>query len=410
MREKLLKYNQEHLLAFFDTLSDAEKESLLNDIELIDFDLISQLYKNTHSSVSLLNSNKGEITPIDCIDKDSLNEEEYELYYNLGIQLMRQGKYAALTMAGGQGTRLGFSGPKGSYFLGEPINQSLFEIQCRRLISRNRELGCVIPWYIMTSRENDQLTKEFFRENNYFGYDKDSIFFFKQGFLPMLLEDGKIVMTDTHSIKLGADGHGGVFKATVDSGALADMKRRGVEWIFVGGIDNILVRLEDPVFLGFLAHYKYKLGGKSLIKRDPYEKAGVFCKRGGKPCVIEYTEISDDMAQATDNNGNYLYGDLHILCNMFNISVFEDMRDCGLEYHVAHKKTEYIDENGKLIQVDSPNAYKYEAFMFDAFEYYDNMGILRVRREEEFAPIKNKEGLDSPQTATELYVACEMKQ
>lgn len=409
MINKLQKYNQEHLIKFMDELTEEEKNSLIEEIESIDLDLIKKLYDDTKNSAELLNADKGEITPLPCVDKSNMSREEYDKYYQLGTQLMKDGKYAALTMAGGQGTRLGYSGPKGSYFLGEPINKSLFQIQCERLAARNKQIGCVIPWYIMTSRENDAQTKQFFEENNYFGYDKDSIMFFRQGFLPMLLEDGKIVMTDKKSIKQGADGHGGVFKAAIDSGAVADMKKRGVEWIFVGGIDNILVRLDDPLFVGYLAANNFRLGGKSLIKRDPYEKAGVFCKRGGRPCVIEYTEISDEMAHATDADGKYLYGDLHILCNMFNIGVFDDMSDCGLPYHVAHKKTDYIDEKGELIKADAPNAYKYEAFMFDAFENYENMGILRVKREEEFAPIKNKEGQDSPQTAAELYIACELK-
>lgn len=410
MIDRLRKYNQQHLLNYAKDLSEEEYKNLIEEIEAIDFDLVTKLYKDTKNSAELLNADKGEITPLPCVDKASMSKEEYNNYYNLGISLMKQGKYAALTMAGGQGTRLGYSGPKGSYFLGEPINKSLFQIQCQRLAARNKELGCIIPWYIMTSRENDLQTKQFFRDNDYFGYDKNSIMFFKQGFLPMLLEDGRIVMTDKKTIKQGADGHGGVFKAAIDSGAVADMKRRGVEWIFVGGIDNILVRLDDPLFVGYLAANNFRLGGKSLIKRDPYEKAGVFCKRGGRPCVIEYTEISDEMAHATDEQGKYLYGDLHILCNMFNIGVFDDMANCGLPYHVAHKKTDYIDEHGNLIKPDAPNAYKYEAFMFDAFEYYENMGILRVKREEEFAPIKNKEGQDSPQSATELYIACEINQ
>ena len=205
MIDKLRKYNQQHLLNYAKDLSEEEYKNLIEEIEAIDFDLVTKLYKDTKNSAELLNADKGEITPLPCVDKASISQEEYNNYYNLGISLMKQGKYAALTMAGGQGTRLGYSGPKGSYFLGEPINKSLFQIQCQRLAARNKELGCIIPWYIMTSRENDLQTKQFFRDNDYFGYDQNSIMFFKQGFLPMLLEDGRIVMTDKKTIKQGSE-------------------------------------------------------------------------------------------------------------------------------------------------------------------------------------------------------------
>ena len=392
LKSKLDKYNQTHLLSFIDELDENAQNQYLDEIDSIDFDQLSKLYQKSIDVLDQTDVGKGVITPIECTDKNSLSKEQQDFYYDFGINIMKQGKYAALTMAGGQGTRLGYNGPKGSYVLAAPIGKSLFEIQCNRLIERNNRIGCTIPWYIMTSKENDSSTKAFFEENNYFGYEKSSVYFFTQNCLPMLLENGRIVMDGKNKIKQGADGHGGVFKAASDTGALDDMKARGVEWVFVGGIDNILVRLEDPMFLGFVAYNKYKLGGKSLIKRDPYEKAGVFCKKNNKPCVIEYTEISEEMARMTDSEGNYIYGDLHILCNLFHISVFEDMKDTGLEYHVAHKKTNYIDETGNVVLAESPNAYKYEAFMFDAFEKYDSMGIFRVKREEEFAPIKNKEG------------------
>ena len=320
---------------------------------------------------------------------------------------MREGKFAAVTMAGGQGTRLGHNGPKGTYDIGLSDHMSLFEIQCMRLKKKKEELGVNIPWYIMTSKENDAATRAFFEEHNYFGYDKDSVMFFIQCMLPMIhKEDGRIVLCEKGKIKEGADGHGGIFTAMLRSGVAADMKRRGIAWIFVGGIDNVLVRLCDPVFVGFMEASGNMIGGKSLIKRDPYEKAGVFCKKDGKPYVIEYTEISDEMANLKDEAGNWVYGDAHILCNMFHISVFDTMGDKGLPYHTAVKKAAYIDESGALHTPEKPNAYKFEAFIFDAFHFFDDMAILRIKREEEFAPVKNKEGEDSPATARALFEAC----
>ncbi len=413
MNEKFLKakeltekYGQEHLLAFYSELDDASKESLLDQILSIDFDLMNGLYEQAKAEMEGGTEIKGEITPIGCVEKKNLSEEELARYDEKGRQIMKEGGFAAVTMAGGQGTRLGHNGPKGTYNIGLESNMSLFEIQAMRLKKKKEELGVNIPWYIMTSKENDAATKAHFEANNYFGYDKNSIMFFVQCMLPMIHTSGKVVLCEKGKIKEGADGHGGIFTAMIKSGVAADIKKRGVKWLFVGGIDNVLVRLCDPVFVGYMEESGKMIGGKSLIKRDPYEKAGVFCKKDGKPYVIEYTEISKEMAEMVDADGQYVYGDAHILCNMFNAKVFDVMGDKGLPYHTAFKKTAFIDADGNEVTPDKPNAYKFEAFIFDAFNFFDDMAILRIKREEEFAPVKNKEGEDSPATAKALFEAC----
>lgn len=400
------KYGQQHLLAFYGELTEKQQESLLDQILSIDFELMCNLYKQAQAEMVGGAEIKGEITPIGCTEKKNLTEEQLAAYDAKGRELMKNGQFAAVTMAGGQGTRLGHNGPKGTYDIGLDSHMSLFEIQAMRLKKKKEELGVNIPWYIMTSKENDAATKAHFEANNYFGYDKDSIMFFVQCMLPMIHTDGKVVLCEKWKIKEGADGHGGIFTAMIKSGVAADIKKRGVKWLFVGGIDNVLVRLCDPVFVGYMEESGKMIGGKSLIKRDPYEKAGVFCKRDGKPYVIEYTEISKEMAEMVDNDGQYIYGDAHILCNMFNASVFDIMGDKGLPYHTAFKKTAYIDANGNEVTPEKPNAYKFEAFIFDAFNFFDDMAILRIKREEEFAPVKNKEGEDSPATAKALYQGC----
>lgn len=400
------KFGQEHLLAFYHELTEKEQECLLEQILSIDFNLIKQLYEHAEAEEAGQTEIQGEITPIGCTEKTAIPEDVLKKYEEAGRQAMKEGKFAAVTMAGGQGTRLGHNGPKGTYDIGLESHMSLFEIQCMRLKKKREELGVNIPWYIMTSKENDEATRAFFEDHDYFGYDRDDIMFFVQCMLPMIHRDGKIVLCEKGKIKEGADGHGGIFTAMIRSGVAADMKKRGVQWIFVGGIDNVLVRLCDPMFVGFMEASGQMIGGKSLIKRDPYEKAGVFCRRDGKPYVIEYTEISDEMAQMTDENGQFVYGDAHILCNMFNVKVFDIMGDRGLPYHTAVKKAAYIDASGELITPDTPNAYKFEAFIFDAFHFFDDMAILRIKREEEFAPVKNKEGEDSPETARALFVNC----
>ena len=402
LRMQLAEYGQEHVLRFYDTLSNTQQEALAGQLKAIDFPLLNTLYQQAKQADPL---SEGKIEPISSVVEAELSGEEKRRYFQTGIEILRQGRYAAVTMAGGQGTRLGHHGPKGTYELELPERISLFEIQCRRLQARSQECRVTIPWYIMTSVENDAETKKFFQEHDYFGYPPQDIQFFTQFMLPMLDLDGKLILEEPYQIKEGADGHGGIFRAMLRRGVLEDMKRRGVEWIFTGGIDNVLVRLEDPCFLGFLAENGYKLGGKSVYKRNAQEKAGVFCKKDGHPFVMEYTEISPEYAELKNSAGEYVYGDAHILCNLFHRSVFEKMGSEGLPYHTARKKAAYLDERGEKVTPAEPNAYKFEAFLFDAFAFYRDMGILRIEREHEFAPVKNRTGEDSPETARELYLA-----
>ena len=256
----------------------------------------------------------------------------------------------------------------------------------------------------MTSRENNEDTIEFFAKHRYFGYEKDkNIFFFKQGELPMVDTEGKILIGEDGLIKEAADGHGGIYEALVKNGMTKKMRELGVEWIFIGGVDNCLVKMVDPLLMGIAIQKQVTAAGKSVVKASPQEKVGVFCKKNGRPSVVEYTEIPEEMAQATDERGELIYGESHILCNLFNIEAVERMGNKPLPYHSAFKKATYIDKDGNKIVPDGPNAYKFEAFLFDAFGELDDMAILRVRREEEFAPVKNAAGVDSPETARELY-------
>ncbi|MBO4326971.1 MAG: UDPGP type 1 family protein [Clostridia bacterium] len=392
LKEKLIKYGQPELAEIIDAAET---------VSGIDLELVSGLYRMASSGDRT--AEEGDIAPIPVTVEDELDRVTRERYIRAGERLIRTGGFAAVTMAGGQGTRLGHNGPKGTYDIGVD-EHSLFEIQARRLLRRAAiSGGAQIPWYIMTSGENDSATKAFFEANGYFGYAPENVRFFKQFMLPMVGFDGRIIRDSFTSVKMGADGHGGVFRAMQAGGVIEDMKARGVRYAFIGGIDNVLVKLCDPLFIGFAYLNDLPCAGKSLIKRDPFEKAGVFCLKNGRPYVVEYTEISEEMARATDEAGNYIYGDAHILCNIFRIDTLEDAAGRSLPYHVAVKKTRYVDANGEITEPEKPNAYKFEAFIFDAFSRCDNMGILRVKREYEFAPVKNREGEDSPATARELY-------
>ena len=398
----LKKYGQEHLLNMYEKLDDEKKKELLNQIENIDFDLIKHLYDTTKRKAI---TEGDEITPIDYLDKYKLNEK-YKYYEEIGKKAIKEGKLAAVTMAGGQGTRLGHDGPKGTYDIGLSSHKSLFELLCDSLKEAGKKYGVTIPWFIMTSRENNKQTIEFFEKNKYFGYQKDkNIFFFIQGELPMIDTEGKILLNEEGLIKQAADGHGGIYESLVKTGMTEKMRQKGIEWVFIGGVDNCLVKMVDPVLMGIAIDQGVTVACKSVVKANPHEKVGVFCKRNGKPGVIEYSEITDEMAEATDKNGELLYGESHILCNLFNVKAIERMGAEPLPYHITYKKATYMDKDGEIIVPDSPNAYKFEAFLFDAFGEVDEMAVLRVKREEEFAPVKNSDdaGVDCPRTARKLY-------
>lgn len=399
--KKLEKYGQEHLLARYEYLTDEKKEKIINQIKNIDFDQTIELFDIVRKSIK---KPDGEINNIEYVDKSKLSKEEYNNYYNIGREQIEQGKYAVVTMAGGQGTRLGYVAPKGTFKIGGGIEKSLFEALSDTIKEARAKYNTRIPWYIMTSRENNNATEKFFEKNDFFGLPYEDVKFFKQGELPMLDTNGKLMLDETGIIKLAADGHGGVFEALRKNNYLEDMKKRGIEWIFISGVDNVLAGLVDPIAVGLAITEGTLATGKSVVKRSPTEGVGVFCKRNGRPYVIEYTEITDEMANARDDNGELLYGESHILTNLFNIKALENIAQNKLPYHKAFKKAKYTDiETGEIIKPEKPNAYKYEAFIFDAFETLDSMSILRVKREDEFAPLKNADGEDSPDTARELY-------
>ena len=403
VKELLEKYGQEQLLEQYERLYDkVEREDYLDSILAIDFKQLKDLYEHSEQKPIFAESR---IEPIDFVEKDALSKEEYEKYETLGIDAIKAGKLAVVTMAGGQGTRLGHSGPKGTYDIGLASHKSIFEILTDTMKKESKKYGIDIPWYIMTSEENDAVTKSFFERHDYFGYNPKAISFFVQGKLPMVNTDGKILVGSDGKIKLASDGHGGVFQSLKKDGVLFDMKERGIEWVFIGGVDNVLVKPADPILIGLAISKGDLAAGKSLIKRDPYEKVGVFCKREGRPSVIEYSEISPEMSEARLENGELRYAESHILCNLFNMKAIESISGMKLPYHIAFKKAEYLDKDGVVVVPDKPNAYKFEAFLFDAFENLDDIAILRVKREEEFAPVKNAEGEDSPETAKAMYEA-----
>ncbi|MBP3255416.1 MAG: UTP--glucose-1-phosphate uridylyltransferase [Clostridia bacterium] len=398
--QKLRKYNQNDFIEVVNKLDSIDRRFILNQVSQIDFEEIKSLYNDIGKNEEKTNSI---IEPINAIDKSKLSEEEIKKYEDIGTKIIKENKFAVITMAGGQGTRLGFDGPKGAFEFDIVNHKSIFEVLCDKFKEAYNKYGVYVYWYIMTSVENNDATVEFFKVNDYFGYPKEKIIFFIQGKKPMLTPNGNLIVNEDKRLKLASDGHGGIFRILQEEKIVDEMKKEGIEWIYMGGVDNVLAKLIDPLFIGVAKDKNMLAAGKSVIKNCPEEKVGVFVKKNGRPSVVEYIEISKEMSEEKNEDGELKYGEGHILCNLFNIEVIEKTSKEKLPYHSQFKKCNYVDKEGTIVRPDKPNAYKFENFLFDVFEKLDDMVILRVKREEEFAPIKNAEGVDSPESARKLY-------
>ncbi len=399
--ELLKEYNQEHIIKILDKIDEKSRKELIQQIQNIDLHQIMELYNNTKKEIEF---KENKIEPLKYLDKAKLTEIQKNKFDELGKKVVRSGQYAVVTMAGGQGTRLGHTGPKGTFKLDVyGKGKYLFEILIENLKEANEKYNTIIPWYIMTSKENNKDTVEFLEKNNYFGYNKDYITIFTQSELPLVDTEGRILIGKDYKVKEASDGNGGTYASLRASGCLADMKSRGIKWIFIGSVDNALLKMVDVTLLGMAIDQKVQIASKSVVKANPHERVGVFCRMNGHPKVIEYTELPEKMAEQRDRNGELKYGESHIMCNLYTIDAIEKISQETLMYHSAFKKNSYIDENGKEIIPTEPNSYKFESFIFDAFEFFDDIAILRGKREDDFAPVKNKDGVDSPKTAKELY-------
>ena len=397
----LKMYNQDHIIRLLEKLDEEKKAELIEQISHIDFYQIMELYDNTKKEIEI---KENKIEPLEYLDKEKLTKEQKEEFENLGEEVIINNQYAVVTMAGGQGTRLGHTGPKGTFKLDVyGKGKYLFEILAENLKEANKKYNVSIPWYIMTSRENNEQTVEFLEKNNYFGYKKEDVIIFTQSELPLVDTEGKLLISKDMKIKEASDGNGGTYSSLRASGSLADMKEKGIKWIFIGGVDNVLLKMVDVTLLGMAIDKQVQIASKSVAKANPKEKVGVFCKMNGHPKVIEYAELPEKMAEEVDKKGQLKYGESHIMCNLYTIEAIEKISQEPLMYHSAFKKNSYIDENGKEVIPQEPNSYKFESFIFDAFEFFDDIAILRGKREDDFAPVKNKEGVDSPKTAKELY-------
>ena len=396
---KLDYCGQSHLLKYYNQLSDGQKAELLAQIEQLDFDNIpnwvADYVKNEHPLTI-----PTQFSPAPSYAPEPAGNEQNELYEkakNLGTQLISAGKVAGFVVAGGQGTRLGFDGPKGNYPTSPIKQKTLFQIFAENILAASNKYNTSIPWYIMTSPLNNADTIEIFESANYYGLNKEDVFIFIQGTMPNFDFEGNILLAEKGQLAASPDGHGGSLMALRKSGALDDMKKRGVEYISYWQVDNPLINVCDPLFIGFHAMEKSGMSSKALIKAEPLEKVGNFCLVEGKVTVIEYSDLPDEHAHKRNPNGSLTFELGSIGIHVISADFVRELTDgvFSLPFHRAVKKIPYINENGRLVEPTEPNGIKLETFIFDALPIAGNSTILQTVRSEEFAPVKNATGVDS---------------
>ena len=384
---------QEHVLASWAKLSKAERAALLAQVAKIDPKDVARCRAALAAPATAGGGNAGGVAPkvrvlsgASCAKAVAAGERE-----------LKAGRVAALLVAGGQGSRLGYDGPKGCYSIGPITGAPLFYFHARKILARSRRYGAAIPWYVMTSEANNDATVKCFEDNGYFGLDPRNVFFFTQGMWPGMTKEGKILMESAGRIFMSPDGHGGLLAALRRSGALSDMKRRGVKSVFFFQVDNPLVEVADPAFIGLHVMERSEYSLKLCAKRDPYEKVGMPMRFGKTFRMVEYTEMTDAQCVRRTANGDlyFKYGSPAI--HVFDRAFLEREASKDMPLHLAFKKIKFFDGR-KVVKPEGPNAYKFEKFIFDILPNAKRAAFLAFDQKDEFSPVKNAEGNDSPAT------------
>ena len=349
----LKKYNQEQVLAFYNTLPKEEKELLLDQVLNIDFEKLISLYNEFQKDVSYTDA---VITPLEHVEETKLSSYIKSKYIKKGEEIIGNGGLAVITLAGGQGTRLGLSLPKGFFEVETNPKKSLFQIQCETLQMANIKYNTVIHWYIMTSPDNDSITKVYFEDKKYFGYGKENVTFFKQDTLPVLDFNSKLILDKAYKVKEVSNGNGDVFSSLQRYGLIEDMEKKGIKYVFIGGIDNILLKTVDPLFIGLCDIGNCKVASKTITKNENEKDEWVFARRDGKPSIVSSKRITKEMEDKKDENGKYLYKEINILAHLFSIDSLKLCANIDLPYHLAEKKNDYLNDEGVKIMPKSPKS------------------------------------------------------
>ncbi|KAF3492197.1 UDP-N-acetylglucosamine pyrophosphorylase [Arthroderma uncinatum] len=420
LKKKYEQANQGQVFARFDTLSSNDQAQLFHQLSTFDPEHINKLVKraNADAAAALKTDTPKSLEPLPENATASIldsNPDDLRRWYDEGLKLIAENKVAVVLMAGGQGTRLGSSDPKGCFDIGLPSKKSLFQIQAERIaklqslatdVSGNKKV--VVPWYTMTSGPTRQATEKFFTDNNFFGLAKENVTIFNQGVLPCISNDGEILLESASKVAVAPDGNGGIYQALITSGVRDDMKKRGIEHIHAYCVDNCLVKVADPTFIGFAASKKVDIATKVVRKRNATESVGLIVLNGGKPGVVEYSEIDQDTANAVDPKqaGVLKFRAANIVNHYYSFSFFESIESWAsdLPHHIARKKIPFFDtKTGATVKPESPNGIKLEQFVFDVFPLtpLEKFAAIEVKREEEFSPLKNARGTkdDNPDTS-----------
>lgn len=400
--EKILgEKSQLHILKDFDSLSEEKKSEFLNQIENINWNDITMIGKETASERGSFS-----VPPAVSIEEIEANKDKF---LNAGINAIKKGEVAAVLLAGGMGTRLGFDLPKGCYNVGTSRQLYIFECLINNLMDVVKQCDAFVPLYIMTSEKNDATTKEFFEKHNYFGYNKDYVKFFIQDMACAVDYNGKLLLEEKGRLATSPNGNGGWFTSMVKAGLDKDLHQRNIKWINIFGVDNVLQRIADPAFVGATILGNYECSSKVVRKVEPNEKMGLLCLEDGQPSIVEYYEMSKEMAEAKADDGSLLYKYGVILNYLFSLDKLEDIVNNQLTVHVVEKKIPYINEQGEAVSPTEPNGYKFELLVLDMIHMMKNNLAFEVVREKEFAPIKNLHGVDSVDSARELLLKNNVK-
>lgn len=403
LRDRLSRLDQEQVLRFWDRLDSEQRRELLEQLSSLDLEQLRTLYQRRNEKHAALDPAR--IEPVAVLPPDHPDNESRK---QLGEALLRRGEVAALLVAGGQGSRLGFEHPKGMYPVGPLSRKSLFQIHAEKVVALGRRYGKPVPFLIMTSPATHDETVSYFEQHQFFGLAREEVFFFCQGTMPALdLATGRLLLEAPSRLFLSPDGHGGTLTALATSGLLQRMQSRGIKHLFYFQVDNPLVKIADPVFLGHHAAQTSEVSSKVVAKRSPREKVGVFARVQGRCSIVEYSDLPEELALATDASGRLQLWAGNPAIHLFDVEFLKRMTSDPerLPFHLARKKVPYLDAQGRLVEPETENALKFERFIFDVLPAAERWLLLETTRAEEFAPLKNASGEDSPATVEQALIA-----
>lgn len=411
LREQFEQAGQGQVFRFWDDLDEAGREALLAQAAQVDLAEIARLNHSLVLGEAKHGVDLSDLQPAPFVPRpeNGGDPQRWHTARCAGEDALRAGRVAAFTVAGGQGTRLGYNGPKGTYPV-TPVRQAtLFQVFAEKILAARRRYDCTIPWFLMTSYLNHEATLAFFEEHDYFGLGADTVYCFQQGLMPAVDYAGKILLADKGEIAMSPDGHGGSLRALVRSGATAKMAEAGIDVISYFQVDNPLVKCIDPAFIGFHLQAGSEMSSKMLPKAYPKEKLGHFCIQRGRTVVIEYSDMPDELTEERAPSGElrYLAGSIaiHVIDRAFVERMGGDNPEAALPFHRADKKVACVGEDGSVSEPETPNGVKFEMFVFDALPFARHPAIIETARAEEFSPVKNAEGLDSPETCRQAQLA-----